>query len=248
VQVILPARERVCEVAEERRRFVALLGLALRKIDTLGEKSARRAGLEPLNLETQFAQAVTECRNGIAKTATGLVSQTEMQQAPHESAGRDYHRAAIEAEAEIGFHALDSIFPDHEPRDISLLHIQSRLTLEEHLHAELIRFLVALRSRSPDARALGGIQHAELNASRIGVQPHRSAEGIDLTDHVALCQTSDRRITGHLPNGVGILCEQEGFAAQAGRSHRGFYACMAGPDDDDIVIFWVNEVAQITGS
>jgi hypothetical protein len=171
-----------------------------------------------------------------------------MQQTPHECAGRDHYCTTIEAEAEIGFHSLDSLFPDHEPRDISLLHIQPWMALEERLHAELIRFLIALRSRSPDARALGGIQHAELNAGRIGVQPHRTAEGIDFTDHMALRQTADRRVTGHLPDGVGILSEQEGFAAQAGRSHCGLYACMASPNNDDIVIFWINEVAQITGS
>ena len=122
------------------------------------------------------------------------------------------------------------------------------MALEESLHAELIGFLVALRSRRPDARSLGGIQHAELNTGRVGVQPHRTAEGIDLPNHVALRQTSNRRVTGHLPDRIGILREQEGFAAQAGRSHRGLDACMASPDDDDIVIFWINEIAQITGS
>ena len=186
------------------------------KIDTLGEKAAGCACLEPLNLETEFAQAVTECRNGIAKTATGLISQADMQQPSHECASRNHHCPPIEAEAEIRFHSLDSIIPDHEPRDISLLHVEVRMALEERLHAELIGLLVALRSRSPDARSLCGIQHAELNAGRIGVQPHRAAEGIDLTDHMPLRQTSDRRVTGHLPDGIGILSEQEGFAAQAG--------------------------------
>jgi hypothetical protein len=63
---------------------------------------------------------------------------------------------------------------------------------------------------------------------------------------VALRQTANRRVTGHLPDRVGILREQEGFAAQAGRSHRCFDAGVTGTDDDNIVIFWINEVAQIT--
>ena len=175
-----------------------------------------------------------------------MVSQTHMEQAAHECASRDDHRATIEAQTEIGFHALDAVFADHESRDISLLHVEVWLALEERLHAELIGFLIALRARSPDARSLRGIQHAELNPGCISVQPHRTAEGIDLPNHVALRQTSNRRVTGHLPDRVRILSEKERLTPQPRGSHRGFDAGVTGTDDDDIVIFWINEVAQIT--
>jgi len=246
VQIVLAAHERIREVAEKRRRFVALLGLTLGKIDALCQKAARRSSLEALNFETQLAQAIAECRDGIAEPAASLVSQAHMKQAAHECAGRDHHCTAIEAKTEIGFHALDAVFADHESRDISLLHVEVWLALEKRLHAELIGFLIALRARSPNAWTLRGIQHAELNPGRIGVQPHRTAEGIDLPDNVALRQTANRRVTGHLPDRVGILREQEGFAAQPRGCHRCFDTGMTGTYNDDIVILWINEVAQIT--
>ena len=154
----------------------------------------------------------------------------------------------MEAQAEIGFDSLHSIVANHEARHISLLHIEARLALEQGFHAELIRFLVALRAWSPNTWAFGGIQHTELNTGGIGIQTNRAAEGIDLSNHVALRQPTDRRITGHLPDRVRILSEQEGFAAEPRRSQRRLYACMAGPDDYDIIGFGINEVAQITGS
>jgi hypothetical protein len=169
-----------------------------------------------------------------------------MEQAAHECASRDDHRATIEAQTEIGFHALDAVFADYEPRDISLLHVEVWLALEERLHAKLIGFLVALRSRGSNARTLRGIQHAELNPGGVGVQSHRAAEGIDLTDHVALRQTANRGIARHLPHGVRILSEKERLTPQPRGCHRCFDTGMTGTYNDDIVILWINEVAQIT--
>ena len=109
-----------------------------------------------------------------------------MEQSTHESAGGDHHSAAIEAEPEIGFHSLNAVFSRHEASHISLLHVQSWLTLEKRLHAELIGLLVALRAGCANARTLRGIQHAELYAGGVGIQTHRTSEGVDLADHVTL--------------------------------------------------------------
>ena len=248
MQVILPAHERICQVAEEWWRFIAVLRLALGEVDALGEEAAGSSCLEAFDFETEFAQAVAECRNRIAESTPALVSQADMEQAAHKSAGCNHHGAAVEAQTEIGFHTLDAIFPHHEAGHVPLFHVQSWLALEERLHTELIRFLVALSAGCAHARALRGIQHAELDAGGVGVQTHRASEGVDLTNHVPLCQTADRGVAGHLPNCVGILSEQESFAAQPRGGHGGFYACMPRTDDDDIVGFWIDEVAQVTQS
>jgi hypothetical protein len=205
MQVILSAHERVGKVAEKRWGLVTVLWLTGGKVDALGQKSARCAGLEALHLEAQFAQAVAECRDRVAETPAGLVSQTHVKQTTHECAGRNDHCRALETQAKICFHALNSIPADHEARHIPLLHIETRLALEQRLHAKLVGFLVALCPGSTDARAFCGVQHPELNACRVGVQAHRPAEGVDLADHVALCQPADRGVTGHLANRIGIL-------------------------------------------
>jgi len=74
VDIILAALDRVGEVAEKWRRRVAGLAFALREIDALREQAAGGSGLEAGDLEAEFAQAIAECRDGVAESAAGLVS------------------------------------------------------------------------------------------------------------------------------------------------------------------------------
>ena len=248
VHIVLTAPDRVGEVAEKRRRRVAGLAFALGEIDALREQAARRSGLEAGDLEAEFAQAIAEGRDGVAEPAAGLVSQADMEQTAHESAGGNDHRGGVETQAQIGFHALDAVVADGEARDIRLLDVEARLALEQRLHAKLVGLLVALRARGADARAFGGVEHAELDARGVGVEAHRAAEGVDFANHVAFCQPANRGVAGHLPDGVGVLGQEERFATETRRGHSRLDARVAGPDDDDIVVFRINEIAQVTRS
>ena len=171
-----------------------------------------------------------------------------MQQAAHEGAGGDNDRRGVETQAQIRFHALDAVVADGETRNIRLLDVETGLALKERLHAKLVGLLVALRAGGADARALGGVEHPELDARGVCIEAHRAAEGVDFTNHVAFCQPADRRVAGHLADGVGVLGQEERFAAEARGCHGRLDARMAGPDDDDIVVFRINEIAQATQS
>jgi hypothetical protein len=80
-----------------------------------------------------------------------------------------------------------------------------------------------------------------LNGGGVGVYAHETAESIDLADHVALGETADGGIAGHLADGIGVLGEDEGFAAKAGGSQGGLNACVTGADDNHVINLGVFE-------
>ena len=69
------------------------------------------------------------------------------------------------------------------------------------LHGLAVELAVGLRARALNGRPLGPVQHPELNAGRVGDAAHQSVERVDLPDQVALAQTANRRVAGHLTDG-----------------------------------------------
>ena len=65
--------------------------------------------------------------------------------------------------------------------------------------------LLTLTTRSAHTRPLVPVQGPELDSRGIGIDTHHAAQGVDLSDHVALCQSADCGITGHLADGIQIL-------------------------------------------
>ncbi len=201
----------------------------------------RGSSFEPRDLEAEFLQIVAERGNRIAHPSAGLVLQPDVQKAAHESARRHDHRATANLEPEVRLDAACAIFIHENPDDIALLEVKVRCPLELGLGAKLVGFFVALCSRRSHARAFAGIQHAKLNAGRVGVEPHHAAERVDLADHLALGLATDRRVARHLADRVEVLRQHERRAAEARCGTGGLDASVAGADDDHVVGFWVNE-------
>ncbi len=87
------------------------------------------------------------------------------------------------------------------------MEIDLLLTFDQPFHPKLVGLLITLCARGTNAWALSRIQDSKLNGRRIGIQSHDSAQGIDLTDHVAFPQPADGWIAGHLTECVEILAE-----------------------------------------
>ena len=51
-------------------------------------------------------------------------------------------------------------------------------------------------------RAFAAVEHAVLNARRIGCMPHFAAEGINLAYEMTLCRAADGGITGQIADGI----------------------------------------------
>src|SRR5690606_7416484 len=56
---------------------------------------------------------------------------------------------------------------------------------------------------------------------------------------MALRETANRRIAGHLADGVRVLRQQKGFRTETCRSERRLDPCVTGSDDDDVIGLWI---------
>ena len=106
---------------------------------------------------------------------------------------------------------------------------------------KLISLLVALGAGPADAGALRGVEHPELDAGRVGVDPHFAAEGVDLPDNLPLGLATDGRVAGHLPDRVKIHGQEQRLAPHPRRTQGSLDPGMAGADDDHIINLGVFE-------
>ena len=117
-----------------------------------------------------------------------------------------------------------------------LLHIQTLLIFADLLHAELVVLLVRLCPESMDSRPLPRVQHPELDAGLIGINAHLPPQGIQLPDQMSLARTSYRRIAGHHGNIIHTEGSKKRLTAQPCRCQCRLHPCMAGTDDNYIIL------------
>ena len=103
------------------------------------------------------------------------------------------------------------------------------------LHRGGIKLAIRLGARPPNGRTLATIEHAKLDTPGIGNAAHQSVERIDLSDQMALAQTTDGRIAGHRADGRKAVRHQRGSAHPSARRTRSLTAGMAAANDDDVV-------------
>src|ERR1700722_18041533 len=65
-------------------------------------------------------------------------------------------------------------------------------------HLDAVESFVALGAGRPDGRAAGGIEEAELDAASVSDFAHDAAEGVDFANEMALGDSADGRVAGHL--------------------------------------------------
>jgi hypothetical protein len=92
------------------------------------------------------------------------------------------------------------------------------------LHGRSVQFSVCLRSRSADRGAFAAVEEPELDSRLIGYPTHKSIQRVDLAYQVALAQTANCRIAGHLANRVEPVSQEQSSGSKAGRGSSGFAA------------------------
>ena len=139
-----------------------------------------------------------------------LCISAEMNAAAEESTGRDDDGPGREA---ASVSRLDAGHPrsalvEEQVCDHALHELEGRELLEQRAHGAAVERPIALRAWRPDCRALGAIQHSELDRRAIRGATHETAEGVDLADNGTLRNTADGGITGHLPDRFEIGGQQ----------------------------------------
>ena len=89
---------------------------------------------------------------------------------------------------------------------------QVGLIFEFFANRHAVKLAIGLRAGRAHRRTLAPIQNAELDAGAIRGQRHGAAERVDFLDQVALADTADRRIAGHLPQGFDVMRQQQRIA------------------------------------
>ena len=227
------------QVAEGRWRAVAGLDFALGEVDAAAVDAAGGAGFEAFHLKTELLEAVRQGGNGVAHASTRLVLQADMEQAAHEGARGNDHGLGLVDHAQAGADAGHLVVRHQNLGGVALVQVEVGLVFNQPLHAELVSLLVALRTRRLHRRPFAGVEHAKLDAGGVGVQAHDPTQSVDLAHDVALGQAADRRIAGHLGDGVEVLRQNGGLAAEPGRRQGRLHPGMAGAADDDIVVLGV---------
>ena len=243
--VIGPLGNRVRQVAEFRHGGIAILSFAFGKIQGTPQQPTWGASLESGNLKPELPERIGYGGSCVPHPPAFFIFQPHMHQSTHESPCTEDDRLAADFHAEGCQDSGDPLLGiDQEFGDVALMYLNPWSGFHLRFGAKLVGLFVALCARGADRGSFRGVEHTELDSGGIGVESHETAEGIDLADHVAFCETADRGIARHLADGIGVLREQECFATEARRGEGRLDARVASPDDEDVVIFGVNEIAQ----
>jgi hypothetical protein len=192
-------------------------------------------GLKAADRQPDFLEALGQRdRRRVAEAAGPVVRQADMDQAIEEGAGGQHHGGRLEADAELRHHPADPVTAEDQVVRRLLKQRQVVLVFEAAADRLLVELPVGLGAGGPYRRALGGIQDAELDARLVGRRRHRTTQGIDLLDQMALADAADRGIAGHRTEGFDVVREQQRARTGTRRSEGGFGAGMAAADHDHI--------------
>src|SRR5882672_7396147 len=219
---------------------VAVLPLDLAPIHGAAIDARWRAGLEARYCKSNIFNHLRHLyRWLISRTARrDLGVGADVNATAEESAGCDDDGARAEATSVFRLDPGDARagLVEEQIRNHALRELEGRELLEQRTHRATIERPVALCARGPDGRALGAIQHAELNGRAIGGAAHDAAQSIDFADDGTLGNSTNSRIAGHLADRVQDGSNQQRLRTHACRHSRGFGTGVATSYDDHIKV------------
>jgi hypothetical protein len=103
-------------------------------------------------------------------------------------------------------------------------------------HASTVKIAISLGAGRPHGGALTGVEKPKLDTSGIYVPGHLTAECIDFTHQMPLCQPAYCRVAGHLRNRIKVKGEEKDTATHTGSSQSCLTARVAGTYNNHIII------------
>ena len=110
--------------------------------------------------------------------------------------------------------------------------VEVRLRRERGLHRLPVELAVGLGARTAHGRTLAAVEHAELDAGRVGDAAHQAVQRIDLAHQMALAEPADRRVAAHLADGRELVGDQRRRHAEPRRGRRSLAAGMPAAHND----------------
>ena len=131
-------------------------------------------------------------------------------------------------------HAANAAILDQQIVGFGFDHVEIGRRANRGLHGLRVEFAVGLGARAAHRRAFAPVEHAKLDAARIGDAAHEAVQRIDFPHQVALAEPADGRIAGHGADGGEVMRHQRCFCAHARGSRGGFTPGVTTADDDDV--------------
>ena len=180
-------------------------------VDGAAVQAGGRAGLEAAEVEAQAPEGVAESdRRLVPYPPGGNAGFADVDQTAQKGARGDDHGGGGEFPPVLGAHpGQAAVGGEHQVVGPGLDNRQVLGFRQDVLHGQAVQFTVGLRPGAPDRRALGLVEHTELNTAAVDGPPHDAVKGIDLAHQLALGQTPDRRIAGHFADCRGLMGQQQ---------------------------------------
>ena len=159
-----------------RQRRVAPLFFEAGEVHAGGGDARGCAGFEPAGRHGQGAQPF---RQGVGRRVAGapasVIFHADVDAAAEERPGGQHHRVPGELEAHRGSGAADAAGGDVEVHHRLLEDVEVVLAFQDAPDGGPVERPVRLCAGGPHGWALARVQHAELDAGRIGGERHRAA-------------------------------------------------------------------------
>ena len=226
--------------AEERehryRVTVARLHVEPTEVDRSAIEARGRSCLEPALRKVQLLEPCTERECGRIAGASGRVmTEPDVNQTVQKSAGGDDDRPCPEPNAELRDRTDHAIAFHQQIVDRLLKEPEIRLVFEAGSNGLPVEHPVSLGPGGADGRSLTRVEDAELDACFIGGGSHCTAKCIDLFDQVPLSDPADRRIAGHLTEGLDVVRQKQRPCAHPRCNKRSLGTGMATADNAELL-------------
>ncbi len=157
-----------------------------------------------------------------------------MDEAVQERTGGEHDRTGGKAAA-VGRHDPHNVVAvDDQVLDRGLDNLEISGLRDRRLHGLAVELAVGLGARALHGRALGLVEHPELNAGGVSHAAHEPVERIDLAHQMALAEAADGRVAGHLTDRVEAVGEKRGPGAEARGRRCSLAAGVPAADDDHV--------------
>src|SRR5262249_48772194 len=205
-------------------------------VDGAAVEPRRRSSLEPPERKSESPQGQRQAERGrLPHAPRRRLPLADMDEPAQEGSRGQYDRPCPKLAPIRALEPADSLAADYQVLRLGFDHHEVRGGADRLLHGPGIEPAVRLRARPAHGGPLATVEHAELDAGKIGRGPHETVERVDLTHEMALAQAFDRRIARHRADGREAMGDERDLGAHARGGRGGLATGMAATHDDAIV-------------